>query len=111
MIFVAIVVVVGIVIAMVWFNLQKKKAAQSWPSAQGTITASDIQRSRDSDGNTDEQARVSYSYSVNGKAYQGNRIGFFSIGSASQLHQKYPVGKVVEVFHDPADPSKSVLER
>ena len=111
MIILIIVVLVCAFAGIFWFNLQKKKAAQSWPSTAGAITASDIHRSRDSDGDVQEEARVLYSYTVNGKVYQSSRIGFITVGTASQLVQRYPIGKPVDVFYDPANPSSSVLQR
>ena len=106
MIIIAAILVLAVVAAIVWVNLQKKKAAQKWPSTPGTIKASSINGTGE-----DETANVQYSYSVDGKVYQSHRIGFLTTGTPLQLLRRYPSGKAVEVFYDPADPASSVLQR
>ncbi len=105
-----ILIVVALVCVAVCFivlsAMKKKKAAQAWPSVPGTVTSSRVQQKED-----ESDAVVTYSYAVNGKDYQGNRVGFFSRDTAQQVVSRYPSGKQVEVFYDPANPSSAVLER
>lgn len=105
------VLVVLVLVALFWLNMKKRKASRLWPSTTGTIINSDIHLSRDSDGSTQEDARIVYSYNVGGKAFNSSRIGFITVGTASQLVRRYPVGQQVEVYYDPANPSSSVLQR
>jgi hypothetical protein len=57
---------------------------------------------------------ISYTYNVNGVAYEGNRIRYGSTGgSKSVAHnyfQKYPAGKKVKISIDPNNYGRSVLE-
>jgi hypothetical protein len=57
---------------------------------------------------------VEYEFSVAGQTWRGNRIsiGEDSGGANTEATlQRYPIGAVVSVYYDPADPKKSVLER
>ena len=60
-------------------------------------------------------ARTSYRYTVNGKSYEGRRVRFgselISRGEAEQVLGRMPVGQVVTVYYDPADPGRAVLDR
>ncbi len=58
---------------------------------------------------------ISYSYEVNGVKYTNSRVGFGFKGSnnkdsVSEILNKYPVGKKVEVYFDNQKPNFSVLE-
>ncbi|MFQ5526967.1 MAG: DUF3592 domain-containing protein [Thermoanaerobaculia bacterium] len=52
--------------------------------------------------------RVTYRYTVDGVAYQGNRILFGSRGLATLRERA--VGDSVRVFYDPREPREAVLE-
>jgi hypothetical protein len=92
------------------------RRSRTWPSVQGTITTSRVEKASLSGGSNSNTPilLLTYSYDVNGKAYTGQRIafapsGWFSLGSARQLHTKYPKGDQVTVFYSPAEPSLSTL--
>lgn len=95
-----------------------KKAAETWLPASGTILSSRVEthRSRDSKGNTRVSYRpvVNYQYHVMGQSFDGNRIGFssgsYGSAKAEKLIASYPEGAQVNVFYDPSDPAKAVLE-
>jgi len=57
---------------------------------------------------------ISYTYNVNGVAFEGNRIRYGSTGgSKSEAHdyfEKYPAGKKVKISIDPNNYGRSVLE-
>lgn len=63
------------------------------------------------------RAHVVYEYSAKGRTYRGSNLTSnvdISRGSArawDSLLAKYPVGREVTVYHDPIEPSISVLER
>jgi hypothetical protein len=73
----------------------------------------------DSDRNTRTEtthyADIGYAYAVDGAAFNETRVNFGSNGSGSwakvqDVVDRYPVGKTVDVFYNPAKPSESVLE-
>jgi hypothetical protein len=93
--------------------LRRKSA--NWPTAPGTIIASQIHEHRDADGSTYE-ANLSYEYRVGARTYRGGRLEWTG-GVADGLlpwHQRlvaaYPPGRTVTVCYDPTDPSHSALE-
>jgi hypothetical protein len=59
-------------------------------------------------------AAIVFDYSIGGRRHTGTRVGIRAdpgnAGVAETL-ARYPVGKKVDVFYDPAQPSRSVLER
>jgi hypothetical protein len=95
---------------------EEAKSSESWPSATGVITNSDIQQSAD-DGKTMYAAEINYEFTVENKSYTGNRISLTSGNSrTSSLRevkkdlQKYPVGEKVTVYYDPELPNNAVLQ-
>jgi hypothetical protein len=93
----------------------------NWPSTWGAIEEAgieDFQTQDDGRWRTMKRAKVVYAYKVNGREYRGGRIavrGWKAFSSASWFlgnpAKKYPPGKPVEVFYDPANPAEAVLER
>ncbi len=104
-----------------WRNRQKVKASMSWPSVNGQMVASKVQRKVDV-GDEDSGTTISYSllviydYQVAGKSYQGTQFSFQdksfnSEAKAVALLASFQAGNPVEVFYDPASPGSAVLER
>lgn len=107
-----------------WFILTGRaaiavaRASQSWPTAPGTVLASEVDTSlRLLSKNRDYKhvPTVRYAYEVAGKRHEGDVIQFGLTEAASrsvaeQTIKPYPVGGKVKVFYDPQDPTKSVLE-
>jgi len=94
--------------------LQKSKAskaAESWQKTQGVVQSSElsVRHNNDSDGSSSTQyyPRVVYNYTNNaltfGKANTSKKKANLAVA-------KYPAGASVQVYYDPADPTKSVLE-
>ena len=58
---------------------------------------------------------VEYEFSVRFDKFRGNRIGIGEIAPGSpqvaEIMRRYPAGASVAVYYDPADPTRSVLER
>ncbi|MDD5544005.1 MAG: DUF3592 domain-containing protein [Acidobacteriia bacterium] len=110
-------ILVGLLLCAGWYFLKKKsQAAMQWPSAQGRVIASDVNRYRGSDGEWAEEARVVYEYVVGGNSLRGNRITFGNAASgnraaARKTAERYPAGAAVSVFYDPQKPGSAVLER
>lgn len=93
-------------------------ASQSWPTAPGTVLESKVDtslRMLSKNRNYKHVPTVRYAYEVAGKRHEGDRIQFGLTEAASksvaeQTIKPYPVGGKVNVFYDPKDPAKSVLE-
>lgn len=89
-------------------------AAQAWPIATGTITATEILKGGTSRHPTFSPV-VRYEYEVGGRKYSGDRLrpGYVKTGSraaAERMIQPYPVNASVPVRYDPADLDSSLLE-
>ncbi|WP_346854458.1 DUF3592 domain-containing protein [uncultured Draconibacterium sp.] len=94
---------------------EEAEASKSWPQVQGVISFSELNKTRDSDGNDMYSASVQYSYSVDGKEYSGSNIrtvdGQTSVkGSVKKTLKKYETGTSVSVYYDPEFPNTAVLE-
>jgi hypothetical protein len=93
------------------------RRAASWVEGRATITKSEVEveRHRFAGEATKVKnlASVSYDYSVDATAFQGNRIslGYAPADRVDETLKRYPVGATVPVFYDPANPKESVLER
>ena len=89
--------------------------SNSWPSAQGRITRFDIE-TFDRKGLPYYRPNVQYSFSVDGKDYNGSRLSFRGYDSPSradieEMGVKYAAGTQHPVYYDGADPTQSVIER
>ena len=102
---------------VLWWGIQDSRSAFKsvrWPSVTGTVISSYVSESSDDDGTT-YGADVQYDYVVNDQAYTGDRVshGDVSTGDpsyAQKIVARYPEGRSVKVYYDPANPEKSVLE-
>ncbi len=101
----------------IWNSLEAF-SSRSWPEAVGKITFSTV-ASYESDSNSGTTTMfypdIRYNYSVNGKEFTGNKVdlGEYSssdVGYAQKITARYPVGKSVRVYYDPAHPGTAVLE-
>jgi len=94
--------------------LQYGYESKSWPKTTGTITLSEVE-SWMKDGNSQYDARLDYSYTVNGKKYNSTKLntgGTYSGSSMSKAKEivgEYPKGKTVDVFYDPEVPESAAL--
>ena len=97
------------------------KVGQShkWPTVPGKIVASELE----SDTNRHDQKRITtyaaairYAYEVDGKPYESDQIQLGGSSETSQpeefegMVKRYPEGKRVKVYYDPADPATATLE-
>ena len=96
----------------IWM-LRAARMSLHWPTADGTITASDVILGRTGKGGKAYSPGVRYSYSVDGTDYQGDGIQFGSSGiaerTAKAIVAAFPVGKRVPVYYDPQRPTRTVL--
>src|SRR5690606_34367048 len=96
-------------------------ATQNWRSTWGKIERSGVEDFDTLEGHhwrKRKRAAVVYSYSVNGRRYEGGRVAAGGWKTSSNLAvlvrrqaDKYAEGKPVEVFYNPENPAEAVLER
>jgi hypothetical protein len=82
--------------------LERAKLAQTWPSAQGQITASDLVREL-----------LEYTFVVNGKKHVGHSIligGRKSGKMARERWKKLTKGDMVQVFYNPSNLEECALD-
>ena len=89
--------------------------AYTYASTQGTVTSTKIETNSDSDGGTTYTPEVHYTYTVNGQQIQADRISYLFVSSsykaAEQVVNRFPTGRPVTVYYNPASPGDSVLVR
>ena len=100
-------------------QLVRRQRSKSWPVAAGRVTHSEMtveaKRSAKSD-TTMYGARIAYTYTIGGVEYEGNQVDWLDDiktnfdSPARKLVAKYPVGQLVNVYYDPADPKTALLE-
>ncbi len=113
-------VAVGVAMLVVGvIGLRRAAASADWPTTQGVIVSSEVERVRRNDPDrgwtTTFHARISYGYSVGGEPYTGDRVGIGDYGSntnhrARSVVRRYPVGSHVTVYYDPDRPRIALLE-
>jgi hypothetical protein len=91
-----------------WKNIQMAKASTGWPTVSGTVTTSKRAKVM-----FRKQPRVTYSYSVNGASFTGQRISFaggYPPRETDAILSRYPVGREVVVSHALDKPAEATLE-
>lgn len=100
-------------------GLLRAQASMDWPSTQGSIVESSVERERSSgtgnSGGISYHARIFYEYRVEGTTFNGDRVSYGDSGSsdpspARRIVNRYPKGKDVTVYYMPEDPEVCVLE-
>lgn len=111
-------VMIGALILAATVKMREVKGAQSWSTTIGRVTRSDVraQKRRDMDNRERTQSipAVEYEYTVNGKRFTGARISLAETIPESEIESilnRYPLGKEVTVYYNPANPRQAVLER
>lgn len=94
----------------VWL-LAKNVSAMSYPSVVGEITSSEPV-----DAKTTSRQAVQFRYTVNNREYTGSRRSFVDANFSGQksapklLAERFPVGRSVDVYFHPNDPSDAALD-
>jgi hypothetical protein len=103
--------------AALYFGVKQWELADQstvWPKVPGTVQSSQVVWSHNDDGST-ASARVVYTYIVLGRQHTGDKVRFGDYSSSDTSHadslvSQYSPGQKVDVFYDPFDYSKSVLQ-
>ncbi|MBT6155636.1 MAG: DUF3592 domain-containing protein, partial [Planctomycetaceae bacterium] len=92
--------------------------SKSWPTTDGKIIESRVEREKSVGDSVDDQqykAVVKYEFTVEGTEYTSDRVAF-GIGTsnhrsdAKKIVNEYPARRTVAVHYSPDDPSDAVLE-
>ena len=109
-------IVLGIVRWRVAIIRAELSRARSWPTAQGKVLVSRLDRDQGNDlFFSIFRPKVEYEYSVAGRTYRSDRLwlrgrppfGWRSFAEATLA--RFPAGATVPVFHDPAAPENCAL--
>ncbi|MEZ5270733.1 MAG: DUF3592 domain-containing protein [Ilumatobacteraceae bacterium] len=88
-----------------------RRAPASWTTTKGTVLSSTVQVGRRA-GDALETPLVLYAYQVGNRVFRGSTVRCGrGEANAARTAARYPAGTSVVVSYDPADPSKSTLER
>ncbi len=94
-----------------------RQSTQTWLSTTGTILMSSVQSQRTGRSHSIYPVVV-YTYNVDGKNYQSQRIKageqFLNVriaGQAQATVNRYPIGTTVTVYYDPSNPAECALEK
>jgi Protein of unknown function (DUF3592) len=96
---------------------RREVRVRRWPQANGRITASGLQprrrRFRREATRLDNIPSLGYEFSVAGRPYVGSRLGLnteYGGVDIGALVARYPVGAIVPVYYNPADPNDCLLD-
>lgn len=95
----------------------RAQASRQWPMVLGQVVSSRITSSSSSEGGTTYEPDIHYAFDVGGRAYNSRRVAFGGFTSTSNPRDaekhtaRYPVGAVVQVYYNPANPQDATLER
>ncbi|MFY1825954.1 DUF3592 domain-containing protein [Myxococcus fulvus] len=95
-------------------SVRRQAQSASWPTAQGTITSSEVESVR-SNKSTTHGLKLAYTYSVDGQQLEGHKYRIMTSRSgdleeAQALVARFPVGARVTVHHEPGQPSEAILQ-
>jgi hypothetical protein len=95
----------------------REARARRWPQTPGRITKSALQARRTKfqreATRVDNIPAVEYEFTVAGRSYVGTRINLnteYALVDVGAMVAKYPVGAVVMVHYNPADPVDCILD-
>lgn len=90
------------------------EASKRWATTRGEIVSAEVKRKPGSKPTW--EGRITYRFDANGEAHTSRAVMIGGEVYASQTFAekrvaKYPAGSSVDVYYDPADPSRCCLER
>ena len=112
----------GIFIYGVVMRLKAERSAK-WPYVMGNVSASEVrvgqrvtspQDGVTVGGKNTYTPQVAYSYSVGGTEHQAHTLStleemYYQEADAARVVKRFPAGKRVRVYYDPANPADAVL--
>lgn len=102
---------IGVVVVGFWYWLRLRiKRTMTWEQTSGSVIESRLEQSGVGE-DTEVNAHLVYSYTVNGIPLRSSSVNVIGFRTAFGIVRKYPVGKAVDVYFDPANPGSAVLER
>jgi hypothetical protein len=114
-------VVIGVAGIVTFFlglrRLVTAGASSKWPHVKGEILTAKLEEEADDSGEGGPKvfrAAVTYRYTVDGKAFEGDRIDLNDLATsnpapAQDALRAFSAGSSVDVFYEPKEPSRSVL--
>jgi energy-coupling factor transporter transmembrane protein EcfT len=109
---------IGILIALFSYNAYETSAeSKDWPTVEGVIVTSEIEQQTSTSGEgsnkkttVNSYPKIAYRYQVDGQDHESTKISFFSAsGNANQIVSRYPKGKTIRVYYNPAKSQQAVL--
>lgn len=95
-----------------WWSATMNARAADWPDTRGVIALSEHRQATDGDN---DSVRIEFDYAVGGQQHRGRTVSYVGLpaqaADKAALVARYPVGREVRVYYDPADPGRAVLER
>jgi hypothetical protein len=94
----------------------REMGSKDWQTTQGVIVETNLLHAYGMKGMDGYLPGLQYRYNVGGQTYLGTRIDFhtqehlYAPDYADSWLQKYPPGRSVTVYYDPADASSAILE-
>lgn len=116
-IFCSIFILIGLIVPYFSFikPLWRQVDARRWTPLEAVVLKSMV-KSHPGDDSTTYSVYIAYRYTLDGRAYEGDRYRFTG-GSSSGYQakaavvQQHPAGSPLTVYVDPADPTESVVLR
>ena len=98
-------------------EVKKMAASVAWPTADAVITSSSVTTGKASKGRQTFKPKVAYSYSVNGRACEGERMAFSNALDGVAKNQevaetiagRFPVGSKHKAHYSPDKVEEAVL--
>lgn len=92
----------------------KLSQVQAWQTTPGVIVQSKIAKDIET-SNYVYRNDIAYEYQVGGQRLRGDKVTPFFLntdqsGRSAKVAQRYPVGREVKVYYNPAKPQDSLLE-
>ena len=104
-------------------NISLAAVSKSWPGVPGVVEESSVEINPPSpsgprqaqDAKTTYGARIRYRFTVDGRNYQGDRIGLGDYsasykGRVDEVVARYPKEGTVTVYYKPGNPAECLLE-
>lgn len=111
-------VLLGVLLLAVVVKLVEVRRAANWSRTRGRVVVSRVEsrtvKRMSEASRSGNFARVEFEYRVGNRKLRGNRISIGEQAPDFQVREtldRYPIGREVEVFYNPANPEQAVLER